>query len=46
MLTHFTQLTGDQYTQLVPQMIFTKEGERVVTDRTLTIQYIYNLFYW
>lgn len=24
----------------------TKRGERVVEDRELTIQYIYNLYYW
>ncbi|KAH8801779.1 peptide transporter PTR2-A [Xylogone sp. PMI_703] len=37
---------GDQYTQLAPQLIVTNKGERVIADRTLTIQYIYNLFYW
>lgn len=37
---------GDQYSNLKPQVILTKKGELVVTDRTLTLQYIYNLFYW
>ncbi|MCJ1250448.1 hypothetical protein MMC30_007676 [Trapelia coarctata] len=37
---------GDQYTPLVPQLLVRKSGERVVADRTLTIQYIYNVFYW
>ncbi|KAI9047426.1 hypothetical protein LZ554_008870 [Drepanopeziza brunnea f. sp. 'monogermtubi'] len=37
---------GDQYTHLVPRVITLKSGERVIADRTLTIQYIYNVFYW
>ncbi|KDB20058.1 hypothetical protein H109_07975 [Trichophyton interdigitale MR816] len=37
---------GDQYTVLTPQLIVTKKGKNFVTDRTLTLQYIYNVFYW
>ncbi|PQE29717.1 oligopeptide transporter protein [Rutstroemia sp. NJR-2017a WRK4] len=39
-------LAGDQYPSLVPQLITLKSGEKVIADRTLTIQYIYNVFYW
>lgn len=38
--------TGDQYPNVSWQLVITKKGERVVTDRTLTMQYIYNVFYW
>ncbi|KAL7904102.1 PTR2 domain-containing protein [Trichoderma velutinum] len=37
---------GDQYAETVPQLIVTKKGENVVTDRALTLQYIYNVSYW
>ncbi|EFR02827.1 peptide transporter PTR2-A [Nannizzia gypsea CBS 118893] len=37
---------GDQYTVLKPQLIVTKSGKKIVTDRTLTLQYIYNVLYW
>ncbi|KAF3407214.1 Peptide transporter PTR2 [Talaromyces pinophilus] len=37
---------GDQYSTMTPQLVATKSGERVVTDRMLTLQYIYNVFYW
>ncbi|EED18671.1 oligopeptide transporter, putative [Talaromyces stipitatus ATCC 10500] len=37
---------GDQYTTMVPQLVVTKTGERAVTGRMLTLQYIYNVFYW
>jgi Dipeptide/tripeptide permease len=37
---------GDQYTVLTPQFVVTNKGERVIADRTLTLQYIYNVFYW
>ncbi|KAI9035749.1 oligopeptide transporter [Aspergillus affinis] len=36
----------DQYTTSAPQLVVTKRGERVIADRTLTLQYIYNIFYW
>ncbi|KAM5485498.1 peptide transporter ptr2 [Microsporum canis] len=36
----------DQYTVLTPQLIVTKSGKKLVTDRTLTLQYIYNVLYW
>ncbi|KAB8244836.1 hypothetical protein BDV35DRAFT_406446 [Aspergillus flavus] len=41
-----TPFIGDQYPNVSPQLIITKKGERVVTDRMLTMQYIYNVFYW
>jgi hypothetical protein len=37
-------LIGDQYSTMTPQLVITKTGERVVTDRMLTLQYIYNVF--
>ncbi|KAK2879510.1 hypothetical protein FQN49_000812 [Arthroderma sp. PD_2] len=37
---------GDQYTTMVPQLVVRKNGESVIADRTLTLQYIYNVFYW
>ncbi|KAI1799965.1 POT family-domain-containing protein [Daldinia bambusicola] len=37
---------ADQYAQTEPQVITRKTGERVVTNRELTITYIYNAFYW
>ena len=37
---------ADQYPDLVPQLVKTKKGTLAITDRTLTIQYIYNVFYW
>ncbi|KAJ5292132.1 hypothetical protein N7478_001383 [Penicillium angulare] len=39
-------IKGDQYLDEAPKLIITKSGERAVTDRTLTMQYIYNVFYW
>ncbi|KMU78476.1 peptide transport protein PTR2 [Coccidioides immitis RMSCC 3703] len=36
---------GDQYTVSAPQLIVTKNGERLIADRTLTLQYIYNVLY-
>ncbi|KAF3056204.1 Peptide transporter [Trichoderma lentiforme] len=35
---------GDQYAETAPQLIITKKGEHVVTDRALTLQYIYNAY--
>ncbi|KAK3358787.1 peptide transporter PTR2-A [Lasiosphaeria hispida] len=37
---------GDQYSIADPRLVVTKTGERVVVDRALTLQYIYNVFYW
>lgn len=37
---------ADQYTEQALRIKTTKSGERVVVDRELTIQYIYNLYYW
>lgn len=38
--------TGDQYNFYKAQVVRSRKGEIVVVDRTLTLQYIYNLFYW
>ncbi|KAI7763817.1 hypothetical protein LZL87_012715 [Fusarium oxysporum] len=37
---------GDQYAETAPQVFTTKKGERVIADRALTLQYIYNVSYW
>ncbi|ORX90763.1 POT family-domain-containing protein [Clohesyomyces aquaticus] len=37
---------ADQYTETQPKLKTIKSGERVVTDRALTVQYIYNLLFW
>jgi POT family proton-dependent oligopeptide transporter len=37
---------ADQYTETEPRIITLKTGEQVITDRQLTLQYIYNLYYW
>lgn len=37
---------GDQYTTMTPQLVVRKNGEKVIADRTLTLQYIYNILYW
>ncbi|PLB55687.1 oligopeptide transporter [Aspergillus steynii IBT 23096] len=37
---------GDQYTTHAPQLVVNKKGQRAIADRTLTLQYIYNVFYW
>lgn len=37
---------GDQYTIVAPQLLLLQNGEKVVADRMLTLQYIYNVFYW
>ncbi|PGH16015.1 hypothetical protein AJ79_01995 [Helicocarpus griseus UAMH5409] len=37
---------GDQYATSVAQLVVTIKGDRVVADRTLTLQHIYNVFYW
>jgi POT family proton-dependent oligopeptide transporter len=37
---------ADQYTEKEPRVITLKTGEQVITDRQLTLQYIYNLYYW
>ncbi|KAH8692743.1 oligopeptide transporter [Talaromyces proteolyticus] len=41
-----TPFIGDQYPTMNPQLVTTKTGERVIADRMLTLQYIYNVFYW
>ncbi|KAF8244417.1 oligopeptide transporter [Wilcoxina mikolae CBS 423.85] len=42
----FPPFLGDQYTHTKPQVLKRNDGEFVIADRTLTIQYIYNVFYW
>ncbi|RKL43037.1 hypothetical protein BFJ72_g4450 [Fusarium proliferatum] len=37
---------GDQYAETAPQVTTTKKGERVIADRALTLQFIYNVSYW
>ncbi|KAK2591369.1 hypothetical protein QQS21_010946 [Conoideocrella luteorostrata] len=37
---------GDQYPVKPPQVKILPTGERVVVDRDLTLQYVYNVFYW
>ena len=37
---------ADQYTEAHPKLKILQDGERVITDRSLTLQYIYNLYYW
>jgi POT family proton-dependent oligopeptide transporter len=37
---------ADQYTKTEPKVKTLKTGEKVITDRELTLQYIYNLSFW
>ncbi|KAF1847658.1 MFS general substrate transporter [Cucurbitaria berberidis CBS 394.84] len=37
---------ADQYTETKPRLKRLKSGELVVTDHQLTLQYIYNLYFW
>jgi POT family proton-dependent oligopeptide transporter len=37
---------ADQYTKTKPQLKTLKTGEQVITDYELTLQYIYNLYFW
>jgi POT family proton-dependent oligopeptide transporter len=37
---------ADQYTKTKPKIKTLKTGEQVVTDYELTLQYIYNLYFW
>ncbi|KAI0387566.1 oligopeptide transporter [Hypomontagnella monticulosa] len=37
---------GDQIPEKTPQVIRDKKGELVVTDPKLTIQFVFNYFYW
>jgi POT family proton-dependent oligopeptide transporter len=37
---------ADQYTRTKPRFKTLKSGEQVVTDYELTLQYIYNLYFW
>ncbi|KAF2651589.1 PTR2-domain-containing protein [Lophiostoma macrostomum CBS 122681] len=37
---------ADQYANDHPKMKTLKSGEQVITDRSLTLQYIFNLYYW
>ncbi|PIG79386.1 oligopeptide transporter [Aspergillus arachidicola] len=37
---------AEQYTEINPKVKVLKNGQKVITDRGLTIQYIYNVYYW
>jgi POT family proton-dependent oligopeptide transporter len=37
---------GDHYAESAPQVITTKKGERIIVERALTLQDIYNMSYW
>ena len=37
---------ADQYTEGEPNVKILKSGEEVITDQQLTLQYIYNLYFW
>ena len=37
---------ADQYSETRPRIITLDSGERLITDRNLTVEYIYNLNYW
>ncbi|KAI9659785.1 MAG: peptide transporter ptr2 [Bathelium mastoideum] len=37
---------GDQLPERQAQVTRTKKGELVIADRTLTVQYIFNVYYW
>jgi POT family proton-dependent oligopeptide transporter len=41
-----TPFIADQYTKRKPEIKRLPKGEWVVTDYDLTLQYIYNLYYW
>ena len=37
---------ADQYTETRPKLKTLRTGKRVVTDRAMTLTYIYNVYYW
>ncbi|KAH8702882.1 POT family-domain-containing protein [Phaeosphaeriaceae sp. PMI808] len=37
---------ADQYTKTKPQLKMLESGEQVITDYELTLQYIYNMYFW
>ncbi|THC88284.1 hypothetical protein EYZ11_012273 [Aspergillus tanneri] len=37
---------AEQYTETTPKVKLRKNGRKIITDRELTIQYIYNVYYW
>ncbi|KAF4212575.1 hypothetical protein CNMCM8980_000756 [Aspergillus fumigatiaffinis] len=37
---------AEQYTETTPKVKVLKNGRKVIMDRELTIQYIYNVYYW
>ena len=37
---------ADQYTEEKAKIMTLKSGEKVITDRQLTLQYIYSLYFW
>jgi POT family proton-dependent oligopeptide transporter len=44
--TTLSPFVADQYTETELRIETLKSGERVIVDRTLTLQYIYNMWYW
>jgi proton-dependent oligopeptide transporter, POT family len=44
--TTVSPFVADQYTKTRLEIHTLKSGERVILDRTLTLQYIYNMWYW
>ncbi|KAF1947027.1 oligopeptide transporter [Clathrospora elynae] len=44
--TTVSPFVADQYTGTELRIETLKSGERVIVDRTLTVQYIYNMWYW
>ncbi|KAF2009736.1 PTR2-domain-containing protein [Aaosphaeria arxii CBS 175.79] len=44
--TTVSPFVADQYTETELRVETLKSGERVIVDRTLTVQYIYNMWYW
>ena len=41
-----TWVAGDQYVQKKPQLVLQKNGELAIVDGPLTLQYMYNVYYW
>ncbi|KAF2819833.1 oligopeptide transporter [Ophiobolus disseminans] len=44
--TTVSPFVADQYVETELRIETLKSGERVIVDRTLTVQYIYNMWYW
>jgi POT family proton-dependent oligopeptide transporter len=44
--SNVSPLIAEQYTQTKPRIKVLKSGERVIVDPDITIQSLYNIFYW